>query len=102
MVGACPVHALGASAAPEIASAYDNADLHAHVGALFDRCTDSADDLVIQTEMLVSCQSLTAQFEQHAGIFSLHIDHAFPIKFLLRDKPHNNILNLFYTKYNKM
>ena len=65
------------NAAPEVATADDNADLAAFLIALFDYVTYRPDHIKIQAEMLIPCKRFAADLDQHALIFRCsHIPHS--------------------------
>ena len=55
------VHLSATAPAPEIASAYDNGNLNAHVHAFFNRAADAQNRLKINAMRLVSRKGLPAQ-----------------------------------------
>ena len=65
MVGPGALHTRTAvlQAAPEIAAADDNTDLHARLPALLDDIADTADDVKIQPPVGIPRQGLAADFQ---------------------------------------
>ena len=66
-------------AAPEVASAYDDAHLHAYFGALAHGPAHVGDDFEVQSAVLFPREGLAAYLEQHALILwlCLHWVHPF-------------------------
>ena len=67
-------------AAPEVAAAYDDADLHAHIHAALHRLADLADDAEVKSGLLLPRQRFAAYLQQHAPIYGLsfhphHLKH---------------------------
>ena len=56
------VHAGALTAAPEIAAADDDADLHAHIVYADELIDDAGDDLFVQPEALISRERLARKF----------------------------------------
>ena len=83
MVGAGPLDVALAvlHAAPEVAAADDDAHLHAHVHTLSDDLGHTAHHLKVQSEMLVACQRLAADFNKYPLVFWLV--HQIASRFLL-------------------
>ena len=61
-------------AAPEVAAADDDAHFNAHLAALLDYVAHLGNNIKVETKMLVACQRLAADLEQHALI--LQLSHA--------------------------
>ena len=83
MVGAGPLNVALAvlHAAPEVAAADDDTYLHAHVHTLSDDLGHTAHHLKVQSEMLVACQRLAADFNKYPLVFWLV--HQIASRFLL-------------------
>ena len=64
-------------AAPEVAAAYDDAHLDAHVHAALYRLADLADDAEVKSGLLLSRKRLAAYLEQNALVngFLVHPYH---------------------------
>ena len=77
MVGAGALHFAAAvlCAAPEVAAADHNADLHAHRHTLGDRVTDAADHRKIQSGLFLPGKRLAADLQQDALEFGRRIFH---------------------------
>ena len=71
MVCARALHPAAAvlDAAPEVAAADHDADLHAEPDTFFDHVAHAADHIKIQPAPRLACQRLAAELQQHALIF---------------------------------
>ena len=89
LVGAGALHPVAAvlEAAPEVAAAHDDADLHAGLGTLLDDVADAADDVEVQPPVLVPGQGLAADLQEHAPIFDV-AHTASPSRLLLSILPY--------------
>jgi len=81
VVGAGALHAVPAvlDAAPEVAAADDDADLHAHVGAGLDGRADPVDDVEVEAAALPAGEGFAADFQKYAFInrFFIHCNSPF-------------------------
>ena len=68
-------------AAPEVAAADDDANLDAHLRALFDRRADLRHKVEIEAGMLLSGESLSAYLEYDALVNRIHIASPLYIKY---------------------
>ena len=73
MIRPGPLHPVAAvlDAAPEVAAADNNADLHARLHTLLDHVADTADHIKIQAPVGVAGQRLAADLQQDAPVFRL-------------------------------
>ena len=79
VVGSGALHTVAAvfHAAPEVAAADDDADLHAGFDTLFDHVAHAANHVKVQPAVRVARQCLAADFQQHPMIF--WFAHAIPL-----------------------
>ena len=68
MVRRSPVHFLAFSAAPEVAAADDDADLHAHFLDFRDLIHHAGDHLFVQPETLFAGERFSRQFDNYSLI----------------------------------
>ena len=75
MIGARALHFPAAvlDAAPEIAAAHYNADLHPQVDAPLKHIAHRVDHIKIQAKFFIARQCLAADFNQHPFINWLHV-----------------------------
>ena len=67
-------------AAPEVAAAYDDADLDAQREAFLHRLAHGAYDAEVQAGLLVARQGLAAYFYQHALVDRFFLVHVLPLR----------------------
>ena len=75
LVGIHAVHFAAGAAAPEVAAADHNADLHAQIMRLFDPGADRSNDGFIKTGPFFPGQRFAAELQQHAFISNIHFIH---------------------------
>ena len=87
MIGTGAVHALAASATPEVSAANNDGNFNAHLADLGNLVTDLADFIEVKAELAVSRQGFTADFQHHAFVLWLfHNPIPFPIRTIIYQK----------------
>ena len=71
VVGKTSVHSFGAAAAKNIASADDDADLHARIDDLADLQSNFVDNRLIEAKPFTACEYLARQFQEYSLVHRL-------------------------------
>ena len=72
MVGGRPLHLYALSAAPEVAAAYDQRNLYAHIPYRLYLVDYAGDYVFVYSVSVLACKCLARKLYEHSFVFGLH------------------------------